>query len=197
MTDVSALMKRLIAAGCDPVEAGAVLAEAVMVGAASVPFRAKTGAERQVNYKARKQVTKGDESDENVTSVTQCSILNKSLNKEEDKKERKIESASKRGTRLPADWQPSPTDLSAAADEGMPGDVAAHEAAKFKDYWIAKPGASATKLDWPATWRNWVRRVCEQRGFSPGTGPPGKPKLPEAEIIRLRERYEQKQRERL
>jgi len=27
----------------------------------------------------------------------------------------------------------------------------------FKDYWIAKPGQQGVKLDWLATWRNWVR----------------------------------------
>ena len=27
----------------------------------------------------------------------------------------------------------------------------------FKDYWIAKSGHQAVKLDWFATWRNWVR----------------------------------------
>jgi uncharacterized protein YdaU (DUF1376 family) len=27
----------------------------------------------------------------------------------------------------------------------------------FKDYWIAKPGQTGVKLDWFATWRNWVR----------------------------------------
>lgn len=30
-------------------------------------------------------------------------------------------------------------------------------AAKFADHWHAKPGKSGTKLDWLATWRNWVR----------------------------------------
>lgn len=29
---------------------------------------------------------------------------------------------------------------------------------QFKDYWIAKAGADAAKLDWFSTWRNWVRR---------------------------------------
>jgi len=29
--------------------------------------------------------------------------------------------------------------------------------AGFKDYWLAKPGKDACKLDWFATWRNWVR----------------------------------------
>lgn len=29
--------------------------------------------------------------------------------------------------------------------------------AKFSDYWKAKPGRQGVKLDWMATWRNWVR----------------------------------------
>lgn len=28
----------------------------------------------------------------------------------------------------------------------------------FLDYWRAKAGAGAVKRDWPATWRNWIRR---------------------------------------
>jgi hypothetical protein len=27
----------------------------------------------------------------------------------------------------------------------------------FKDYWIAQPGQKGVKLDWSATWRNWIR----------------------------------------
>ena len=29
---------------------------------------------------------------------------------------------------------------------------------QFRDYWIAQPGQKGVKLDWDATWRNWVRR---------------------------------------
>ncbi len=28
----------------------------------------------------------------------------------------------------------------------------------FRDYWIALPGQKGVKLDWMATWRNWVRK---------------------------------------
>ena len=35
--------------------------------------------------------------------------------------------------------------------------------ARFRDYWIAKPGKQGTKLDWLATWRNWVRDQRVQR----------------------------------
>lgn len=38
--------------------------------------------------------------------------------------------------------------------------------ARFRDYWIAKPDGS--KLDWLATWRNWVRD--EKRGAMSATG---------------------------
>ena len=32
----------------------------------------------------------------------------------------------------------------------------------FKDYWIAKP-SNASRADWFATWRNWIRRQDEKR----------------------------------
>jgi hypothetical protein len=28
----------------------------------------------------------------------------------------------------------------------------------FRDHWIAQPGSKGVKLDWAATWRNWVRK---------------------------------------
>lgn len=36
--------------------------------------------------------------------------------------------------------------------------------AKFSDYWKAKPGKQGTKLDWLATWRNWVREERAANG---------------------------------
>jgi len=30
---------------------------------------------------------------------------------------------------------------------------------QFKDYWVAQPGQKGVKLDWDATWRNWVRNT--------------------------------------
>ena len=32
---------------------------------------------------------------------------------------------------------------------------------EFVDYWRSVPGAKGTKLDWPATWRGWVRRKAD------------------------------------
>jgi uncharacterized protein YdaU (DUF1376 family) len=65
-----------------------------------------------------------------------------------------------RGTRLPEDWEPSDEDRAFAASLGV---AVEREAASFRDYWHAKPGADGRKTNWSATWRNWVRRSSERR----------------------------------
>ena len=48
-------------------------------------------------------------------------------------------------------------------------------AASFADYWQAKAGKDATKLDWEKTWHTWVRREGPMRvqggGFQQAGGP--------------------------
>lgn len=67
-------------------------------------------------------------------------------------------------TRLPDDWEPSESDIEFCISE-KPGLSVQSVADQFRDYWIAQPGAKGRKLDWPATWRNWVRN---QRGGNAG-----------------------------
>jgi len=64
--------------------------------------------------------------------------------------------AEPRGTRLLANWQPPPEWLDWARKE-RPDLDASDVAQRFRDYWTAKPGRDGRKLDWAATWRNWVR----------------------------------------
>ena len=63
----------------------------------------------------------------------------------------------KRGSRIPEDFEP---DLGEALVHGLNLPAATKEAANFKDYWRAKPGAAGVKLDWEATWRVWCRRAA-------------------------------------
>ncbi len=63
-----------------------------------------------------------------------------------------------RGCRLPEDFEP---DYDFAIEEGLPPERVKVEIAKFRDYWRSKAGANATKTDWQATWRNWVRKAIE------------------------------------
>jgi hypothetical protein len=69
--------------------------------------------------------------------------------------ERKRET--KRASRLPDTWHPR-------AEDGIDN----LELAKFRDYWKAVPGQKGVKLDWDATWRNWLRTA----GKSPTNAKP-------------------------
>lgn len=61
--------------------------------------------------------------------------------------------------RLSAEWQLPNTWGQWAIEQGLSRDSVVLEAAKFRDYWIAKSGKDAAKLDWQATWRNWIRNA--------------------------------------
>lgn len=71
----------------------------------------------------------------------------------------------KRGTRLPIGFK-IPTEWLQQAREKRywsQEDVQA-EAESFCDYWHAKSGPDALKLDWEATWRSWVRNSRRANG---------------------------------
>lgn len=62
----------------------------------------------------------------------------------------------KNGTRLPEDWV-IPFDWQEWAEQERPDLDIGSVVCQFHDFWIAKPGKDGRKLDWHATWRNWVR----------------------------------------
>jgi uncharacterized protein YdaU (DUF1376 family) len=62
------------------------------------------------------------------------------------------------GSRLAQDWI-LPDDWEYWANKQRPELNAKFVADQFKDYWIAQPGQKGLKLDWEATWRNWVRNT--------------------------------------
>ena len=64
----------------------------------------------------------------------------------------------KRGSRLTQDWFLTKSMGEWALQERPDIDVR-QVAEQFKDYWIAQPGQKGVKLDWDATWRNWVRNT--------------------------------------
>lgn len=88
----------------------------------------------------------------------------------EKRREEKKPTVSARGTRLPNDWDPGEEGYAFAAEHGLLNGRAVSELAKFRDFWASKPGASGSKADWHATWRNWVRKATERTGPpEPGT----------------------------
>ena len=72
----------------------------------------------------------------------------------------KEKTASKKGSRfnletLPDEWAQAAKAIRPDVDPAKVFD-------EFRDYWIARPGAGGCKLDWLATWRNWVRKISYQ-----------------------------------
>lgn len=73
-----------------------------------------------------------------------------------DTKRVEAQPRSPKGSRLPSAWQPSDSLKAWASKERPDLDVKA-VTERFKDYWTAVPGSRGLKLDWDATFRNWVR----------------------------------------
>jgi uncharacterized protein YdaU (DUF1376 family) len=113
--------------------------------------------------------------------------------KETQEKGVSLEDARKRASRIPADWK---ADVDFARRQGLGERDIELESEKFRNYWTAKSGKDATKHDWPATWRNWILRACEQRGIVPkAQAPPDsaddaahgwRPGLPTSEELRAK-----------
>jgi uncharacterized protein YdaU (DUF1376 family) len=85
------------------------------------------------------------------------------------------QNSSKRGTRLSDEFQVTDAHRQFSSKENLPSpDLLI---AEFRDYWKSQPGAKGVKLDWDATFRNWIRnssRMGRSRGLFPQastTGP--------------------------
>lgn len=101
--------------------------------------------------------TKSDKS----PTVRQQSDLSDQIRPSEKQRAKADAADAKRAHRLPVDWQPSDADIAFAEGERVNW---RREAASFRDYWHSKAGRDATKTDWSATWRNWVRRAAKTTG---------------------------------
>lgn len=100
----------------------------------------------------------------------------------------------KRGTRIHEDWYPDlhvidaiKAELPYATREWL---TAQHR--QFIDYWISVPGQRGIKLDWNATWRNWMRRSSERTPMGHnGTRQPSKVDQSVVDLLAMADRFEQ------
>jgi hypothetical protein len=76
----------------------------------------------------------------------------------------------KLGTRLPDDFAVT-AEMVAWARQHAPHVDGKRETERFCDHWRSKPGKDGRKLDWLATWRNWMRTAEDRQGprERPGT----------------------------
>ena len=89
---------------------------------------------------------------------------------EPEEKEEPNGSSKKRGSRLSPDWRLPKAWGEWAVSEGLDDVSIRREADKFRDYWISAPAGRSIKRDWQAVWRNWVRKVLDDRRSSPRRG---------------------------
>ncbi|QFS64807.1 hypothetical protein [Delftia tsuruhatensis] len=76
------------------------------------------------------------------------------------------------GTRLPSDWMLPKSWGTWAIEERpeMTAEEVRRQAAMFADHFHAAAGKDGRKVDWKATWRNWIRRANLPRAGRPAAG---------------------------
>lgn len=88
----------------------------------------------------------------------------------------------KRGRRIPDDFTVTP-EMVTWAVEHCPDVDGRTETQKFINYWRSKTGKDATKLDWTATWQNWLLNARDRYGSGARASPNGaKPSTTDARV---------------
>jgi hypothetical protein len=77
-----------------------------------------------------------------------------------------------RGHRLPPGWEPDAKDQQFA--ENHLGPAWREALAAFRDHFTAAPGAKGRKVDWSATFRNWIRKDARDSKRQSRAGDPPK-----------------------
>jgi len=160
---IAELIRKMAEAGAPP-EAIALAVEAIEGKDAEIERR------RQVERDRKRRQRAGQSRDKDGT-VTGPSGDNPTPDKERSPTPPKeinptpssLRSENKRGTRLPAGWALPAAWGQWAIDQGHSEATIRFEADKFRDFWVGKSGKDAAKLDWEATWRNWMRNVAKPR----------------------------------
>lgn len=135
-------------------------------------YQSDSSAERMRKHRALKRnsdVT--DVTARDVTGDEKVTVQNRYRADTDTDKIISAPARSKKGTRLPADWQPNPDLIATATKLGLSAAQFDREVEKFCDYWASKPGSQGVKLDWDATARNWIRTAAERINPPPRNSP--------------------------
>ena len=82
-----------------------------------------------------------------------------------------------RGTRIPDDFTPDEATLTSPDFDPLTERQRRAQIPRFCDHFRGKPGKDGVKVDWQATWRNWLRNEIKfhaKTGASHGNKPPRK-----------------------
>jgi hypothetical protein len=160
LSDVGAMVGKLIAAGCAPDVAAAVVAEVFTAGVLSAPVRGQSvdettekRRERDRIRQALKRAEAKKSADNPPTSAESADCPTEALSLKIIKKEDKKERARKHP--CPADWQPKERHFAWAEKENIPRSAVLSKAEDMR-LWAQSTGEQ--KKDWDATLEVWLRR---------------------------------------
>jgi len=88
---------------------------------------------------------------------------------------REAKASPKKAHRLPENWTLPKQYGEWAIEQGWTDQSVRFEAEKFRDFWVSKAGRDAAKLDWLATWRNWMRNSKTPKFSAINGGQNGQP----------------------
>lgn len=141
----------------DPEEISAKRSEAGRIGGINSGIARSKRSKSEANAQAN---TKQTQSTGNPVPVSHTKVP-------KDSKVKGFVDSANRGMRLANPFDP-PEDWLEFAKKERPDIDVDLEVQKFADYWHAVPGLKGRKLDWSATWRNWVRNVhASKNGAAP------------------------------
>jgi hypothetical protein len=129
-----------------------------------VQLRRKNAAERQASWRQKKQETAGSDDpsrvDKDVSNGVSHAAPDPTRPVPKEREQKKTPSSSpaqQRGQRIPADFTVSPAMVDWAREKTPL--VGRTETENFIDHWTAASGRNATKRDWVAAWRTWMRNA--------------------------------------
>ena len=118
----------------------------------------------QSNDKPQTQLTTNEETNEETNDRNTNKEIKNIRNKEIKKRDvTPLAQPTLRGTRLKKDWEPNDFLREWATNE-RPDLKLNSTIDAFRDYWCSVAGQKGLKLDWDATFKNWVRRESAPRG---------------------------------
>lgn len=103
-----------------------------------------------------------------VTPKSPYIVKSKSNKKEIIQEREPLSAASPRGTRIADPFNLTPEMREWGKDKRPLVDLVL-ETEKFVNYWRAKAGRDGVKLDWTATWRNWILNSKDSSQITPRT----------------------------
>lgn len=174
MTISVAVLDAMVAAGCSAEQIAAVVKADMAGDADRKAHKRENNADRQRRYRERNAalrvtgVTNGDKRDGTLPPSPSPLVPPPQTPPPIIPQSSSTIPETKRASRLSTDWVLPSAWGRWAISQGHSEATIRLEADKFRDFWCSKSGTDATKLDWEATWRNWMRNSRS----APGHGPP-------------------------